>query len=684
MPYQISFTDTVNKGSITVEDETINNETSLSIPGKKRRDYGQLVGENFLHLLENFASPTEPPNPVEGQLWYDNTDGIDQLKIYDGTTWSPAGGIKKSTNQPSVSNSIAGDLWVNTNTQQLYLFSGSGWVLVGPQFSDGLLTGTQSQIIVGTDDVEYSTLVIKIRDAIVSIISPANFTPKSTIIGFPNGIKAGFNISTNPTITDQPYKYYGTSEKSENLVVNNITVPATNFLRSDQESTINHRLNIKNNNGLQIGDNNQIGINVSNQSAVMQNNISGSAFDIRMRSGNRFYNVIRVDSTQKVGINTLSPEQDLQVDGNVLIKSKTDSPSSGYLEVSSVIESTSLDTGSIITNGGAAISLNCNVGGNLQVNGSTQTSDIIPDSTGSRNIGSSTRKYNQIYATTLFANVQGDVTGTLTGRSTNADRLTSPTTFSISGDVTPASFVFDGQTGGTTKTFNIQISNSFISNKTRTFDASENDEILINKVSGDTGIYKISKQNFLKTLQLNPPGIIVPFGGILAPTGWLLCDGSEVLKTDYPLLWEVIGYNFKDPALLSDQGLNTFALPDFRGRFALGMDNMGGTSANRVIDVSANSVGGTNGNENITVGIENLPEHTHDLQGSDGSQFYAIRESNLPPSDPNAIAMNIESGTGGTQGLTNSGGISTDGNLGESISVMNPYTTVNYIIYTGQ
>lgn len=684
MPYQVSFTDVVNKGSITVEDSTINTETSLGIPGKQRRDYGQVVGENFLHLLENFASPNEPPNPIEGQLWYDNTDGVDQLKIYDGTTWTAAGGIKKSSNQPAVSNSIAGDLWVNTTTQQLYLFSGSGWVLVGPQFSDGLLTGIQSQVIIGTDDVEYSTIAVKIQDSIVSIISPANFTPKSTIIGFPNGIKSGFNLSSSPIFAGQSYKYSGTSEKSENLIVNNIAVPASNFLRSDQESTTNYQFNIKNNNGVQIGDNGQIGISVSNQTAVIQNNTSGSALDIRLRNGNRFYNVIRVDSSQKVGINTLSPDQDLQVDGNVLIKSKIDSPSSGYLEIDSTIESSSLDTGSFITHGGAAIALNCNIGGNLQVSGTSQTSDIIPDSTGSRNIGSSTRKYNQIHATTLFGNVQGDVTGTLTGRSTNADRLTSATTFAISGDVTPASFVFDGQTGGTTKTFNIQISNSFISNKTRTFDATDNDEILLNKVSGDTGIYKISKQNFLKTLRLNPPGIITQFGGNIAPAGWLLCDGSEVLKTDYPLLWEIIGHNFRDPALLSDQGLNTFALPDFRGRFALGMDNMGGSSANRVIDVSADILGGFNGNEKITVGVENLPEHTHDLQGTDGAQFYAIRESGTPPSDPAAIAMNIESGNGGTQGLTNSGGVNTTGSLGESISIMNPYTTVNYIIYTGQ
>lgn len=684
MPYEIKYTDFVNKGGITVEDNTVNTETSLSIPGRERKDYGQLIGENFLQMLENFASTQEPRNPIEGQLWYDTTDGVDQLKIYDGTTWTAAGGIKKSTNQPAVSNSIVGDLWVNTQTQQLYLFSGSGWILVGPDFSGGLLTGTETQTIIGTDDIEYTTIVVKIQDSIVSIISPANFIPKTNILGFPNGLQAGMNLSSSPIFQNNIFKYAGISEKSENLVINNVSVPATNFLRSDEESTTNHRLNVKNNDGIKIGENGQVTIDISSEVGVIQHNTSGSSIDFRLRNSNRFHTVMRVDSNQRVGINTSAPDQDLEVSGNILISPKVGISSSGFLQISSTIESDGIDTGSFVTNGGAGIALNCNIGGNLQVSGFAQTTDVIPDVSGLRNVGTSARKYNQIHATNFIGNLQGDVTGSVTGRSTSADKLTSATTFAVSGDVEPSSFAFDGQTGGTTKTFNIRVSNSFVSNQNRTTDASSTDEILLNKTSGQTGLYKISKQNFLKTLPLNPPGIIVPFGGTTAPVGWLICNGSEVLKTDYPLLWEVIQYNFKDPALLSDQGLNTFALPDFRGRFPLGIDNMGGTSANRVTDINADSVGGTQGSENVTIDVNNLPEHEHDMQGDAGSQFYAVRETDAVPTDPDAVSLTIESGTGGTQGLANSGGIRTTGNLGEPIGIMNPYTAVNYIIYTGQ
>ena len=125
MPYQIRFTDSVNKGNIVVDDNTINtNDTSIQFPGQNSTAYGVAIAENFLHILENFAAANEPTNPVEGQLWYDTTAGVNQLKVYDGTAWGSAGGLKKGLTQPDVTNSVTGDLWVDTDNQQLYLFSG--------------------------------------------------------------------------------------------------------------------------------------------------------------------------------------------------------------------------------------------------------------------------------------------------------------------------------------------------------------------------------------------------------------------------------------------------------------------------------------------------------------------------------------------------------------------------------
>lgn len=63
----------------------------------------------------------------------------------------------------------------------------------------------------------------------------------------------------------------------------------------------------------------------------------------------------------------------------------------------------------------------------------------------------------------------------------------------------------------------------------------------------------------------NPIGAIVPFGGTNIPAGFLLCNGSEVLKTDYAELYAVIGDAF------GTASVNTkFVLPDLRGEFLRG------------------------------------------------------------------------------------------------------------------
>lgn len=63
-----------------------------------------------------------------------------------------------------------------------------------------------------------------------------------------------------------------------------------------------------------------------------------------------------------------------------------------------------------------------------------------------------------------------------------------------------------------------------------------------------------------------PPGIILAFGGSTAPDGWLLCDGSSVLRLTWPNLFGAIGTAFG-----SADGTH-FNVPDLRGRHVLGVD----------------------------------------------------------------------------------------------------------------
>ena len=230
------------------------------------------------------------------------------------------------------------------------------------------------------------------------------------------------------------------------------------------------------------------------------------------------------------------------------------------------------------------------------------------------------------------------------------------------------------------------------------------DEILLNKFSSsggyDSGVYKVKKSTFLSSIPLVPAGALMPFAGSILPTGWLFCDGSIINISDYSVLFTAIGYSFKDRSLLLQNGATTFGLPDFRGRFALGLDNMNGSSANRVTNAAADAIGGNAGQEATRVRDINLPQHDHNLEGASGNQYYAIREAAGEPADNNAISLTVEPGLGGTQGLASSGGINSGGvtgtgdftNIGTEaapefvgapLDTMNPFLAVNYIIYTG-
>ena len=110
---------------------------------------------------------------------------------------------------------------------------------------------------------------------------------------------------------------------------------------------------------------------------------------------------------------------------------------------------------------------------------------------------------------------------------------------------------------------------------------------------------------------------------------------------------------------------------------------MGGTASNTVTDIAADVIGAKNGAESVNIQVANLPEHKHDLRGESGDQYYVIRDVSGTPNDSNAIIYDAPTATGSGQALPDSGGILTSDTLGTAMNVMNPYMTLNYIIYAG-
>lgn len=67
-----------------------------------------------------------------------------------------------------------------------------------------------------------------------------------------------------------------------------------------------------------------------------------------------------------------------------------------------------------------------------------------------------------------------------------------------------------------------------------------------------------------------PAGLVSPYAGSTAPTGWLLCDGSEYNKEAYGPLFLAIGTTYGETNGAGSAGTTHFRVPDLRQRFPLG------------------------------------------------------------------------------------------------------------------
>lgn len=97
--------------------------------------------------------------------------------------------------------------------------------------------------------------------------------------------------------------------------------------------------------------------------------------------------------------------------------------------------------------------------------------------------------------------------------------------------------------------------------------------------------------------QSSPVGEIVLFGGNYAPGGWARCEGQLLSISNNPELYGVLGTTY------GGNGVSTFALPDLRGRSAIGAGTGQGLDA--VV------LGDAYGADDITLFSANLPSHVH-------------------------------------------------------------------------
>jgi microcystin-dependent protein len=177
-----------------------------------------------------------------------------------------------------------------------------------------------------------------------------------------------------------------------------------------------------------------------------------------------------------------------------------------------------------------------------------------------------------------------------------------------------------------------------------------------------------------------------------APQGWAFCQGQQMSIAQNQALFALLGTTY------GGNGIQTFGLPDLRGRSPVGFGQ--GTG------LSSIELGQAAGSENVTLTQAQLPMHTHQAAATPGAAVSAA--VNIPASTATTALQGEPSsstvlGTVSTGGRTSNFYAAGDGNVtlkpfnisvtasaptvtvqiaGQSqpLGLRNPYLGVNFII----
>ena len=368
MPYTVNKTNNSSSpNQYTVQDGVVNTQTDLSLIGKGYAGYGESIAENFLHLLENFSNTSAPTKPIQGQLWWDSTNA--KLQVYNGTAWQTAGGSAPYQSD-APSGLAAGDIWIDSDTGQMYFYNGVASVLVGPPSSTGTTNGFTFDTILDSGDSNQNITKLFNDGNLIAIISEDEFTPKVSISGFAS-VKKGITLST--AISGN--KFQGTATDSDALG----GVAAANYLRSNANDTTSGHLSIANDSGLVVGADNDLTLTVDGTGAIISNTVTNTDISFKVNDAGVTTTVMTIDGSEsRIGIGTTTPSTKLEITGTT-----TSTAFAGPL--------TGNVTGNI-TSSGANSMTTLTMGGNLT------SKAILPDTDASYDIGSSSKKYNTVYA----------------------------------------------------------------------------------------------------------------------------------------------------------------------------------------------------------------------------------------------------------------------------------------------
>ena len=139
-------------------------------------------------------------------------------------------------------------------------------------------------------------------------------------------------------------------------------------------------------------------------------------------------------------------------------------------------------------------------------------------------------------------------------------------------------------------------------------------------------------------------GEVMMFAGNFAPLGWADCNGQLLSINQNQALFSLLGTTY------GGDGIQTFALPDLRGRTPVHAGSGPG--------MSTRTLGETGGSESVTLSAAQMPSHTHTLRaaaaastGTPGSTVALAQTSGAKvyraPSNPATMGNGLASAGGG-------------------------------------
>ena len=327
MSYKINKTDgslLIDLANATVDSET----TNLTLVGKGYAGYGEIFNENFVKLLENFSSVTAPTTPLTGQLWYDSSES--RLKVYNGASWKSTDTVTVSNVQPPM---VSGDLWIDSNNEQLYFTQGTDVLLAGPIYTrTQQLSGLDVKDITDTSGIKHTIVRQFIGGTLMAVHAKSsivydatNSTNLSILPGYTSPINVGINVSPAQT----GFAFNGTATTSKNIISSaGVSYTPEDLLRLALDNTTAGKLHIKNDNGLTVGVDSdyvtEVGTVVTGSTTtntiINRVQTGGSDWRLQIKQGTVIKTAISVEnSTTRIGFWNEAPEYSLDLTGNLRV-----------------------------------------------------------------------------------------------------------------------------------------------------------------------------------------------------------------------------------------------------------------------------------------------------------------------------------------------------------------------------